>query len=151
VAFDELNKLEARLVIDIQTILTEVQCAAVVAAEGTLQSALVTSLRSIAATQPTLSIIGIPIIKLTTSSPPDLPNPDTVFYKVRDEVNESLKSLKDGDRAYKIVAAYGNLERLAMRTRCFYKRQEFEKQFIREESQYSARLAAWFAILKVAN
>jgi hypothetical protein len=148
-AFDELTKLETKIFNDIQTILTEVQCAAIVAAEGTLQSALIIALRNIAATQPTLSILGIPLIKLTTSSPPNLPAADAVFYQVRDELDKRLEALRDGDGAYEILSAYGNLEKLAMNTRCFYKRGQFEKQFIREESNYHARLKSWYAVLTV--
>jgi hypothetical protein len=150
-AFDELMKLENKIYNDIQTILTDVQCATIVAAEGTLQSALIAALKNIAATQPTLSILNIPVAKLSTSSPPDLPKPDVAFYKVRDEVKARLDAIKDTDRAYEIVSAYGNLEALAKRTRCFYNHQEFEKQFIREESFYRVKQQSWFAILNVVN
>jgi hypothetical protein len=128
-----------------------VQCATIVAAEGTLQSALIAALKSTAATQPTLSILNIPLAKLTTSSPPDLPDADVVFYKVRDEVKARLDTIRATDRAYQIVSAYGNLEALAKRTRCFYKHLEFEKQFIREESFYRVRQQSWFGILDVVN
>jgi hypothetical protein len=150
-AMADINSLESKIVSDVQLILSDIQCASIVAAQGTLQNAIIQALKNVGKTNPTLKIGGYKVAEISISSPPDLPAADKIFYETRDGLLSNLKNLKDGDGAYTIISAYGNIEKLAETTRCYYKRNAFEQQFIREQFNYKVMQDAWFSTVSVQN
>jgi hypothetical protein len=146
-AFADLQKLELQLMADLNQFIFRARCAAVVVLNGTIQNAIAQALETLAKSQPSLRIIGIPIGRLHLRKV-TIDNPNTAYFTAKREVLTALDHrVTDKTNAYEILSTYANVENLAETTRCFYLDKPDEITFVREQSRLEVEQVPWTTVV----
>jgi len=147
--FDDLNKLEAKIMADVDKEIFIARCAAITTLNGTAQEAIAKALAHIGESEPTLTIFGIPIFRLRFHKV-DIDHPDEAYFAAKSRVLTTLeKDITDTTNAYKIISAYADLDLLAEATRCFYLGKPTEIIFLREQSHLRVLQEAWTTVVTI--
>jgi hypothetical protein len=105
-AFADLQKLESQIMADLNRVIFRARCAAVVTLNGSLQNAIAQALETLAASQPSLTIIGLPIGRLHLKNV-TIPEPDKAYFQAYHGRLKTLDSLvNDNTNAYEMLSTY---------------------------------------------
>lgn len=70
-------------------------------------------------------------------------SPFETFKLIESAYIENINSAGEEDEVSLIIAAYGNLARLAKKTVCLYEGDEFSKPIMRKYAEYNAKIYPW--------
>lgn len=117
---DDLNKLEAKIMADVDKEIFRTKCAAITILNGTAQEAIAKALAHIGDSNPTVVMGPIPLFRLRFHKV-NIDDPDKEYFATKSQLLHTLDTdVNDTTNAYKIISAYANLDLLAEATRCNY-------------------------------
>jgi hypothetical protein len=143
----DMLALESKIMEDVDKEIFRVRCAAITTLNGTVQDAIVQALENLANSQPTLTILGIPIAQLHLKQV-IIPSPDDAYFAAKAEtLTELEKRVTESSSADDIFKTYARLENLAEATQCNFLDKPREIVFVREKSRLEVLQLPWTTVV----
>lgn len=145
----QINQLEKTILYDAEELLSKVQCTVRVVVDQDIESGLSKILDQLRAANPTLTLFGIPVWKLTVKQIM-AEDPIEAYRATKAALLAEYQKLGPGDLAYKVPLTFANIANLAYLTRCedlHNTKPAMDQILLKDEIEYKARQQPWTSVL----